>query len=88
MRTRIKNRIYAKLAKRRIRLSVSPWIWERRELLQGLDMDAVNQVVPVIDVLDRQIGKMSLDLRRMCGEDPRVRLLTTICGVGYYIAHA
>jgi transposase len=86
MRTKIKNRIHAELAKRRIRRGLSLWTREGRELLRGLDLEAVDQVLPVLDVLDRQIGKMSLDLRRMCGEDPRARLLTTIPGVGYYIA--
>jgi len=86
MRTKIKNRIHAELAKRRIRLGVSPWTREGRELLRGLGLEAVDQVLPVMAALDRQIAEISLGLKRMCGETPQARLLTTIPGVGYYIA--
>jgi len=86
MRTKIKNRIHAELVKRGIRPGVSPWTREGRELLRGLELEAVDQVLPVMVVLDRQILEISRGLKRMCGEDPRARLLTTIPGVGYYIA--
>jgi len=51
-----------------------------------LGLEAVDQVLPVMDTLDRQIALISGNLKRMCGEDPRASLLTTIPGVGYYIA--
>ena len=86
MRTKIKNRIHAELAKRGIRLGVSPWTREGRALLQGLELEAVDQVMPVMFTLDRQILEMSRGLKHMCGENPEARLLTTIPGVGYYIA--
>ena len=86
MRTKIKNRVHADLAKRGIRLGVPLFTREGRELLHGLELEAVDQVLPVMDTLDRQIAHMSWGLRRMCGEDPRACLLTTIPGVGYYIA--
>ena len=86
MRTRLKNRIRAELAKRRIRLGANPWTREGRVLLQSLELEAVDQIMPVMLTLDRQIGMMSLDLKHMCGENPQARLLTTIPGVGYYIA--
>lgn len=86
MRTMLKNRIRAELAKRAIRPGRPLWSREGRELLRDLGLEAVDQVLPVMAALDKQIAHMSLDLRRMCGEDPRARLLTTIPGVGYYIA--
>ena len=86
MRTMLKNRVQAELAKRGIKPGVSLWTREGRALLDGLDLEAVDQVLPVMDVLDRQIAKISWGMRRMCGEDPRARLLTTIPGVGYYLA--
>ena len=86
MRTKVKNRIRAELAKRRIQLGGDPWTRKGRLLLQGLELEAVDQVLPVLDALDRQIMVMSRDLRRMCGENPQARLLTTIPGVGYYLA--
>lgn len=82
----LKNRIHAEFAKRAIRPGRPLWSREGRELLRGLGLEAVDQVMPVMATLDRQIAKMSLDLRRMCGENPRARLLTTIPSVGYYIA--
>ncbi len=59
------------------------WTREGRALLDGLGLEAVDHVLPVMDVLDRRIKEMSLDLKHMCGEDPRARLLTAIPGVGY-----
>ena len=55
-------------------------------LLQSLELEAVDQVMPVMLTLDRQILEISRGLKHMCGENPQARLLTTIPGVGYYIA--
>jgi len=86
MRTRTKNRILAELAKRRILLGEDPWSRKGRLLLEGLGLEGVDQLLPVLYTLDMQIAGMSRDLRRMCGENLEARLLTTIPGVGYYIA--
>jgi transposase len=86
MRTMLKNRVHSELAKRGIRLGVPLFTRNGRELLRGLGLEAVDQVLPVMDALDRQIALISGSLKRMCGEDPRASLLTTIPGVGYYIA--
>jgi len=86
MRTMVKNRVHSELAKRGIRLGDPLFTRKGREMLRGLGLEAVDQVLPVMDALDRQIAVISLGLKRMCGEDPRASLLTTIPGVGYYIA--
>jgi transposase len=86
MRTKIKNRVHSELAKRGLRLGVPPFTREGRALLQGLGIEAMDQLFPVLDTLDGQIAQVSAGLRRMCGEDPKASLLTTIPGVGYYIA--
>ena len=86
MRTMLKNRVHSELAKRGIRLGDPLFTRKGREMLRGLGLEAVDQVLPVMDTLDRQIAVISLGLKRMCGEDPRASLLTTIPGVGYYIA--
>jgi len=86
MRTMLKNRVHSELAKRGTRLGVPLFTRKGRELLGGLGLEAVDQILPVMDALDRQIAITSGSLKRMCGEDPRARLLTTIPGVGYYIA--
>ena len=86
MRTMLKNRIHSDLAKRGISLGAPPFSKTGKERLQDLGLEAVDQVIPVMDVLDKQIGKISWGMRRMCGENPNAELLTTIPGVGYYIA--
>ena len=86
MRTKIKNRIHAELVKRGIDLGVSPFTKEGKSLLGGLGLDAVSQMLPLIEALDGQIRCISLQLMRMVGGDERARLLTTVPGVGYYIA--
>lgn len=80
------NRVQAELAKRRKKLGVLLWTREGRILPDGLELEAVDPVLPVIEVLDQQIKEISWGLKRMCGKDPRVRLLTTLQGVGYYLA--
>jgi transposase len=85
-RVKLMNRIHAELAKRGIDLGTPIFTRRGRELLTSLGMDAVTQLLPVIEVLDKQIRLISGSLSRMSGEDERTRLLTTIPGVGYYIA--
>jgi len=86
MRTRLKNRIHAELAKRDIDPG-SPLFTKRgRALLASLGVDAVSQLLPVMETLDRQIGEISAVLKRAAVEDGRARILTTIPGVGYYTA--
>ena len=70
MRTMLKNRIHAELAKRAIKPGVPLFTREGRILLRGLGLEAVDQVLPVMDTLDRQIATMSGGLKRMCSEDP------------------
>jgi transposase len=82
----LKNRIHSELAKRGIRLGAPLFTREGTALLRGLGLEAVDQMLPVMGALDRQIAIISGGLRRMSGEEPRARLLTTIPGVGYYIA--
>ena len=86
MRTKLKNRIHAELAKRGIDLETPLFTRRGRELLRSLSLEAVDQLLPVMDALDVQIICISGSLRRMSGEDLRAQLLTTIPGVGYYVA--
>jgi len=82
MRTKIKNRVHAELVKRGIDLKTPLFTRRGRELLRSLGLEAVTQLLPVMDALDTQISGISGSLRRMSGDDPRARLLTTIPGVG------
>ena len=86
MRTKLKNRIHAELAKRSIDLGSPLFTRGGRELLGNLGLESVDQLLPVMEALDAQISQVSGSLRKMSGEDSRAQLLTTIPGVGYYVA--
>ena len=85
-RTRFKNRIHAELTKRDVDPGTPLFTKRGKALLASLDIDAVNQILPVIDSLDRQIILISGELKRAAELDERARILQTIPGVGYYIA--
>jgi transposase len=85
-RTRIRNRVHAELVKRGVELGVPPFSIEGRGLLAGMGLDAIGQILPVMDAADVQVRCISRQLKRMSGGDERARLLMTIPGVGYYIA--
>jgi len=85
-RAKLMNRIHAELAKRGIDLGIPIFTGKGRELLASLEIDAVNQLLPVMEALDSQIRLISGSLAKMSGEDEGARLLMTIPGVGYYVA--
>ena len=72
MRTMLKNRVHSELSKRGIRLGVPLFTRKGREMLRGLGLEAVDQVLPVMDVLDRQIALISGSLKRMCSHSGRL----------------
>ncbi len=86
MRTQLKNRVHAELAKRRIDLGAPLFTRKGLELLRSLGLEAVTQLLPVMEALDGQISSVSSSLRSMSGEDERAQLLMTMPGVGYYVA--
>jgi transposase len=43
-------------------------------------------MLPLIEALNQQINRVNVSLRRMSSDDERAQLLTTIPGVGYYVA--
>ena len=54
--------------------------------LQGLGLEPVDCYLRIMEPLKREILSLNRELRRLAGEDPDVQLLTTIAGVGYYMA--
>jgi len=56
------------------------------EWLRGLGLDPVDCYLRIMEPLNREILRLNRELRGLAGEDPDVRLLMTIPGVGYYIA--
>jgi len=86
MRTKLKNRIHAELVRRGIDLGVPLFTLAGQELLRSHGIEAVDQMLPLIEALNQQIKRVNVSLRRMSSDDERARLLTTIPGVGYYVA--
>jgi transposase len=86
LRTRVKNRIHAELAKRAIHAVTPLFTRKGREVLQGLGIDAVSQLLPVLAVLDQQIRAVSAVIDRTAVGNRDAMLLTTMPGVGFYIA--
>ena len=85
-RTKLKNRVHAELDKRDIDLSVPLFTRRGRDLLKCLEIDAVNQLLSVMEVLNVQIRVVSDKIRSLAREKEEAMLLTTIPGVGYYNA--
>ncbi|MBS7614615.1 IS110 family transposase [Candidatus Bathyarchaeota archaeon] len=86
MRTRLKNRVHAELDGRDIDLHVPLFTGRGRELLKCLGIESINQLVAVVEVLDKQILEVSKKIRGLAKMNEDVALLTTIPGVGYYTA--
>jgi transposase len=86
MRTRLKNRVHAELDKRDIDLKIPLFTRRGRELLKCLEIDAVNQLLSVMEVLDEQIREVSGKIKGLVVESEDAMLLTSIPGVGYYNA--
>ncbi len=57
-RTKVKNRVHAELDKLDITPIKPPFTRKGREILKGLGIEAVNQLLPVVEALDRQIGEV------------------------------
>jgi transposase len=86
MRTKLKNRVHAELDRRDIDLKIPLFARRGMELLRCLGIDAVNQLLSVIEVLDSQIREASAEIEGLARENEDAMLLTTIPGVGYYNA--
>jgi len=57
-----------------------------RECLRGLGLEPVDCYLRLMAPLRKEIRLLSLELRHIAANDEDIRLLTTILGVGYYIA--
>ena len=57
-----------------------------REWLRGLGLEPVDCYLQLMAPLRKEIRLLSLELRHIAANDEDIRLLTTIPGVGYYIA--
>ena len=93
LRTRVKNRLQAMLARRNLQPTrAKRWMTVRgQQELQALPLAAVPATIredclALLRVLDTQIRRLDLDLQSRWGDDPRVQQLLTIPGIGSFIA--
>jgi transposase len=93
LRTQVKNRLQAMLARRNLQpTQAKRWMTVRghREL-QALPLAPIPATIredclALLRVLDAQIRRLDLDLQPRWGDDPRVQRLLTIPGIGPFIA--
>ena len=93
MRTRLKNRIHVLLD----RLHVPPppvadifgkgeTAYLKKLALPGIDGEILRENLELLEVLDSLIKEAEREIQRLIGDDPRVKLLRTIPGLGPILA--
>lgn len=85
-RTRFKNKIWAELAKRGIRLDGDPFAKKRWAHLQSLGIPTVDRCLRVVSMLDRHIREMEREVWFVASVHKDARLLMNIPGIGYFAA--
>lgn len=93
LRTQVKNRLQAMLARRNLQPTrAKRWMTVRgQQELQALALSPVpatirEDCVALLRVLDTQIRRLDLELQSRWGDDPRIQRLLTIPGIGPFIA--
>jgi transposase len=93
LRSVIRNRLLAMLARRNLQpTSGKSWLTQRgqRELKELSLTEAPSWIradcAALLPILDRQIRRLDTELVARWGQDPRVQRLTTIPGIGPFIA--
>lgn len=93
MRTRLKNRIHVLLDRLHVPLpAVSDLFGQRgtrylKELkLQGIDQEILQEDLELLEVFNRLIKDAEKQIGSLTSEDPRVRLLRTVPGLGSILA--
>jgi len=91
-RTEVRNRIHSLLDKHGLRMphktpfSKKNVAWLRERSLGFMDDAILRSDLAVLESVDEQVGLMEEKIAVLAAEDPRVRLLMTMTGVGYFAA--
>ena len=91
-RTEVRNRIHSLLDKHGLRMphktpfSKKNVAWLRERSLGFMDDAILRSDLAVLESVDEQVGLMEEKIAVLAAEDPRVRLLMTMTGVGYFTA--
>ena len=92
MKTQIKNRIHSILDKHGLRIpyptkfSKKSITWLRTQDLGFMDEAIVDGQLALLETLDEQIRVLEDKIAAIAVEDPQVRLLMTMPGIGYFAA--
>lgn len=92
LRTAIKNKVHAILAKRGLRVPVSDLFgragrrWLAEQVLSPVHQYAVQAYLAVIDAMDAEIAWVSREIDRQAEQRQEAHWLTSIPGVGHYTA--
>ncbi|MCW5983575.1 MAG: IS110 family transposase [Bryobacteraceae bacterium] len=92
-RTRLKNRIHSILNQRLIAAPADLFTPAGLDWLRALPLDAVgrqalDRLLGQLELVERDLAASSLALAPLAWQDPRVRLLMTLPGVGFVVAQA
>jgi transposase len=87
-RTKLKVKIKGVLTYEGVKPPDGHGLYTRRgkEWLEGLGLEPIKCYLRVMATLREEIRRLSLELRHIAAGDEDVRMLTSIPGVGYYIA--
>ena len=91
-RTEVKNRIHSLLDKHGLRIpyktkfSKKSVAWLQEQSLDFMDDAILRSDLAILEAVETQIGRIEERIAVLAVEDPRVRLLMTMTGVGYFSA--
>ena len=90
-RTQVKNRIHSILDKHGLRFPGTPYskksiVWLREQDLGFMDNAVVKGQLALLETLDEQTQILEDKIAAMGMEDPQVKLLMTMPGIGYFTA--
>ena len=91
-RTEVRNRIHSLLDKHDLRIpyktkfSKKSVAWLQEQSLDFMGDIILQSDLAILEVVDAQIGRIEGRIAVLAVEDPRVRLLMTMTGIGYFSA--
>jgi transposase len=86
-RTRLKNQIYAVLARKNLRCPNKETFSKIGiQWLRSLNNSEINSLLSIYDAVDREFRTMELNVKKEGEQNEDVKLLTTIPGIGWYSA--
>ena len=90
-KTQIKNRIHSILDKHGLRFPWTPFsqksiLWLKEQDLGLMDNAIVKCQLALLETLDEQISVMENNIAAIAVDDPQIKLLMTMPGIGYFAA--